>query len=108
MFWPNHILISEHTYGTITSSMDIIKTGRKGEHLSILEKYYIYRISKDNMHMNDTHTTPYLRHCMNFTLDSSTHTPQLRYKSRRKHTKYPGDSFVKEIPMWRWHRIPPP
>jgi hypothetical protein len=33
----NHILKSGHTYGTIRSTMDIIKTGRKGKHLNILE-----------------------------------------------------------------------
>jgi hypothetical protein len=33
--------------------MDMIGTGRKGTYLNVLEKYHIYRISKDNLHMND-------------------------------------------------------
>jgi hypothetical protein len=55
-------------------SMDIIKTGKTGKHLNT-----IYRIHKDNLQMNDTHTstqtTPYSRTCMNFTPSSNTHTP---------------------------------
>jgi uncharacterized secreted protein with C-terminal beta-propeller domain len=39
----------------ITDMMDIIKTGRKGIYLNTLEKYYIYRISDDNLHMKDRH-----------------------------------------------------
>jgi hypothetical protein len=39
--------------------MDIIKTGRRGKHLTILEKYYIHGISKGNLHMNDTRTDTY-------------------------------------------------
>jgi hypothetical protein len=36
--------------------MEIIKTGRKGRYLNTLEKYHIYKIGKDNLHMNDTNT----------------------------------------------------
>jgi hypothetical protein len=54
--YSNHILSSGYAYGTITDMMDIMKTGRKGKHLNTLEKYYIYKISKDNLHMNDTVT----------------------------------------------------
>jgi hypothetical protein len=39
--------------------MDIIKTERKGKYLNTLEKYYIHRIRKDNLHMNDTHINTY-------------------------------------------------
>jgi hypothetical protein len=35
--------------------MESVKTGKKGRHLNTLEKYHIYRISKDNLHMNDTY-----------------------------------------------------
>jgi hypothetical protein len=35
--------------------MEIIKTGKKGKHINTPEKYHIYRISKDNLHMNDTY-----------------------------------------------------
>jgi hypothetical protein len=30
--YSNHILYSGHTYGTITVTMDVIRTGRKGGH----------------------------------------------------------------------------
>jgi hypothetical protein len=43
-----------HTYGTITDTMEIMKTERKGRYLNTLERYYIYEIGKDNLHMNDT------------------------------------------------------
>jgi hypothetical protein len=32
--------------------MDIIKTEEKGKHLNILEKYHIYTIRKNRLHMN--------------------------------------------------------
>jgi hypothetical protein len=39
--------------------MDVIRTGRKGGHLINLEKYHIYKISRDNLHMNDTYADIY-------------------------------------------------
>jgi hypothetical protein len=51
--YANHILNIGHTYGTITDTMEIMKTERKGRYLNTLERYYIYEISKDNLHMND-------------------------------------------------------
>jgi hypothetical protein len=53
--YSSHILNTGHTYGTICDTMDIITTRRKGKHLNTLENYHIYRISKDNLHMNDTY-----------------------------------------------------
>jgi hypothetical protein len=50
----NHILSTGQKYGTITHTLDIIGTHRKGKRLNTLEKYYIYKISKDNLQMNDT------------------------------------------------------
>jgi hypothetical protein len=38
----------------ICDAMDVITTGNKGKYLTALERYHIYRISKDNLHMNDT------------------------------------------------------
>jgi hypothetical protein len=35
--------------------MDVIRTGRKGRHLNTLEKYHIYKINTNNLHMNDTY-----------------------------------------------------
>jgi hypothetical protein len=39
--------------------MDIITKGKKGKHLNTLEKYYIHKISKSNLHMNDTYNDTY-------------------------------------------------
>jgi hypothetical protein len=52
--YANHILNTEHTCGTITDIMEIRKTERKGRYLNTLERYYIYEITKDNLHLNDT------------------------------------------------------
>jgi hypothetical protein len=51
----NHILNTGHTYGTVTDTMDVIRTRRKGRHLNTLERYHIYEISTNGLHMNDTH-----------------------------------------------------
>jgi hypothetical protein len=53
--YSNHILNTGHTYGTVTFTMEVITTGRKGKHLNTLERYHIYKISRDNLHMNDTY-----------------------------------------------------
>jgi hypothetical protein len=49
--YSNNILNS----GTTTDTTDIVRTGNNGKHLNNLEKYHTYLISKDNLHMNDTH-----------------------------------------------------
>jgi hypothetical protein len=53
--YSSHILNTGHIYGTIYDTTDVITTGRKGKHLNNLERYHIYRISKDNLHINDTY-----------------------------------------------------
>jgi hypothetical protein len=53
--YSNHISATRHAYGTIKDTMDVIKTGRKGRHLSRSEKFHIYKISRNSLHMNDTH-----------------------------------------------------
>jgi hypothetical protein len=53
--YSNHILHTGHTHGTVTDTMDVTSTGRKGRHLHTLEKYHIYKISKSNLHMKDMH-----------------------------------------------------
>jgi hypothetical protein len=44
-----------HMYGTITDTMDVIRTGRKDRHLNTMEKCYLYKISKKDLDMNDTY-----------------------------------------------------
>jgi hypothetical protein len=39
--------------------MGIIKAGKKGRHLNSIEKYYIYRISRNNLQMNDIYINAY-------------------------------------------------
>jgi hypothetical protein len=53
--YSNHILNAGHTYGTITDTMDVIRTGRKSRHLNTLERYHIYKICRNNLHMNETY-----------------------------------------------------
>jgi ABC-type transport system involved in Fe-S cluster assembly fused permease/ATPase subunit len=43
-----------HTYGTITDTMEIITTGKKGKHLNTPERYYIYKANREDIHI-DTH-----------------------------------------------------
>jgi hypothetical protein len=50
------ILNMGHKFGTITDTMDIIRTHRKRKHLNTLEKYHIYKSSNDNLQMDDTNT----------------------------------------------------
>jgi hypothetical protein len=52
--YSNHILNTGHTYGIIADTMVAITTGREGKHLNTLERYHIYKISRDNIHMNHT------------------------------------------------------
>jgi diphthamide synthase subunit DPH2 len=53
--YSNHILNTGYTYRTIHDTTDVITMGRNGKHLNTLERYHIYKISKDNLHMNDTY-----------------------------------------------------
>jgi hypothetical protein len=53
--YPTHILNIKHRSGSITDTMDIVRTHRKGKHLNTLVKYHINKISKDILQMNDIH-----------------------------------------------------
>jgi hypothetical protein len=53
--YSNHILNTGHSYGNVTDALEIIKIERKGKHLNTLERYHIYEISKEGIHMNDIH-----------------------------------------------------
>jgi hypothetical protein len=57
--YSNHILNAGHTYRTIADTMEIITTGRTGKYLNTLEKYNIYQINRDNLHMNNTYIDTY-------------------------------------------------
>jgi hypothetical protein len=51
--YSNHILSTGHTYRIITDTINIIKTEKKGNHLNTSEKYHVYKISRNRLHMND-------------------------------------------------------
>jgi hypothetical protein len=50
--YSTHVLNTEKKQ----TPQDFIRTYRKAKHLNMLEKYHIYKISKDSLQMNDTHT----------------------------------------------------
>jgi hypothetical protein len=40
--YSNHTLNTGHAYGSITNTMKILKTEKRGKQLNTLEKYHIY------------------------------------------------------------------
>jgi hypothetical protein len=57
--YANHILNTGHTYGIITDTMEIVEKERKGKRLNTLERYHIYKASKNKTQMNDTNIDVY-------------------------------------------------
>jgi hypothetical protein len=87
--YANHILNTGHSYGTITDTMEIMKTESKGRYLNTLERYYIYEISKDNLHMNDTnliHIIPYSSHYTGIAQNNSTYIPYIPHSTTTTQT----------------------
>jgi hypothetical protein len=54
--YSNHIINTGSKYGTITDTIDFMRTHGKRKHLNTLEKYHIYNVYKDNLLMNDIPT----------------------------------------------------
>jgi hypothetical protein len=56
--------------------MDVISAGSNGRHLNTLEKYHIYKISREDLHMNDKykHTFQILHELYNSSIE-----PHKRY-----------------------------
>jgi hypothetical protein len=78
--YSNHVLNTRHTHGTIADTMDIITTRRKRNRLNTLERYHIYKISKDNLHINDKiyrYTQPHIRDITRALRKIAAHTPQV-------------------------------
>jgi hypothetical protein len=44
-----------HIYGSIPDTMKIMKIEKNGKHLNMLEKYHIYKVTKNRLQMNDAH-----------------------------------------------------
>jgi hypothetical protein len=77
----------------MTDTMDIITTGRKGKHLNTQESYHIYKTSRGNLHMNDTHIdthNPIFQTLQEtdtkYQYTPSTPSTTIRYKYSRLHT----------------------
>jgi hypothetical protein len=70
--------------------MDVIRIGRKGRHLNTLEKYHIYEISRNNLHMNETCIELHnpIFQTVHEIYDTQQHTRYLeKYISESKYTK---------------------
>jgi hypothetical protein len=50
--YAQHILNTDHSYGNIEDTMDIIKIERKGKHLDTLETFHIFCSFKRNKYFN--------------------------------------------------------
>jgi hypothetical protein len=51
-----HIPNSEHSYGLLDSTIDILHIVRKGKYMNTLEKFYIYKTRKQGTQQNDAYT----------------------------------------------------
>jgi hypothetical protein len=51
----SHILKTGHQYGSITDTIKVIRIQRKGKYLNTLERYHIYKVSREGVQMNDAH-----------------------------------------------------
>jgi hypothetical protein len=54
--YAEHILDTQHTYGPITDTTDILHIEKKGRLMNTWEKFYIQKLSKNNLQLNDTYT----------------------------------------------------
>jgi hypothetical protein len=71
-------------------SVDTIKIGRKGKHLNTSEKCHIYKISRNNLHMNVTHIEMHnpIFQTVHEIYDRQQHTRYLeKYISKSKYDK---------------------
>jgi hypothetical protein len=53
------MLNTGHACGSITDKMKIIEIKKRRKRLNILEKYHIYKINKNRLHMTDTYIDVY-------------------------------------------------
>jgi len=59
--FAEHVINEGHAFGTIDEIMNIIQYERKGKMLDTLEKFYIYRETKNGNQINDrltVHSNP--------------------------------------------------
>jgi hypothetical protein len=55
--YAQHILEFIHEYGTIESKMEIIKAAQMSGHLDIVERFHIYKVSKNKPKLNEQYAT---------------------------------------------------
>jgi hypothetical protein len=53
--YAQHILDTQHAYATMKYTLDILHIERKGPLMNTLERFHIYKLSKENMHVKDTY-----------------------------------------------------
>jgi hypothetical protein len=105
--YAEHILDTGHTHGTINETLDILHTKKKGHLLDTLERYYIYNLSKQKLHMNDTYAD---KHNPIFELiinNTSTSTPPINYP-HPKPVYLPHPTTTILLPPPAPHNIPLP
>jgi hypothetical protein len=57
--YAQHILDTGHEYGNIKDTLNILHIQKKGPLMNTLEQYQIYKLSINNLQINDTHTNTY-------------------------------------------------
>jgi hypothetical protein len=57
--FAQHLLETGHEFGKIDDTMSILYYKKKVKHVDTMEKFYIYRETKDNNQLNDKHTVIY-------------------------------------------------
>jgi hypothetical protein len=53
--YAQHILESQHAYGPITDTMEILHLNKKGQLMNTWERFHIHRLSRDGLQLNGTH-----------------------------------------------------
>jgi hypothetical protein len=54
--YAQHILETGHTYDTLENTLNILQFEKKSRKMNSLQQYYIYRITNENLQLNDTYT----------------------------------------------------
>jgi endo-alpha-1,4-polygalactosaminidase (GH114 family) len=54
--FATHLLDNNHSIGPIENIMGIIQTAKKGRYMDTVEKFYIFKETKNNNQINDKNT----------------------------------------------------
>jgi hypothetical protein len=54
--YAQHILETQHSYGPMKDTMKVLHLNRKGQLMNTWERFHIYKLTKDGLQLNDTHT----------------------------------------------------